>query len=88
MKQIFKRDYLLKELNLPKSAIERKCIDQSQQETFWEIIFIDKGKYWATRYYAGYGEEQFNPYDWGNEVECEEVEKKIIQVETWVPVQN
>lgn len=89
MKKNFNTKYLREELDLPWSALEDKIIDTLRWSAIHEIIFELDGKYWRTEYSCGLTELQDEgPWDYEDEVECEEVEKKIIQVESWVPVKE
>lgn len=87
-KKIFKKDYLVEELGLPWTG-NYKIIETTRWSGIYELIFEDNDKYWRTIFSTGLTELQDeSPWEYENEVECEEVEKKIIQVEAWVPVEN
>lgn len=88
MTKIFPREYLMEELDLPYAALEEEIVDQSRWSTFYNIIFRDKdGKYYSTEYSRGSTEcQDESPWEYEHEVECVEVEKRLVTVEQWVPV--
>ena len=69
------KDYLIKELNLPDSAIKDTIIDTSRWSEHHEIIFAHDGKFYRTSYSQGLTEYQ-SEAPWENEeiIECYEVE--------------
>lgn len=90
MKVKFKKSELL-ELDLPYcGVIEDKIIDQTRWSTIHEIVFKKDDKYYMTSYSKGSTECQCErPWEYEDEVECEEVKKvvKTITVEVWEPVE-
>lgn len=84
----FNREYLIEELGLPSEAIYKEPVEQHRWETLYKIIFQDKdGTYWKTYVLRGSTEMQPTiPWEFEEEVECQQVEKRIIQVEDWAPV--
>lgn len=87
MRKKFSKKYLTEELNLPLSALEDDIIDTSRWSIQHKIVFKDDGKYWMTWYSVGSTEEQDEePWDYDDEIECMQVEKKLVQVEQWVGV--
>lgn len=85
--KIFTKDCLINQLNLPYNAIEDNIIDNSRWSIVHEIIFEHDGKFYQTYYSVGATEcQDESPWEYEDEVECTEVEKKIVQVEKWVPV--
>ena len=88
MRKKFSKKYLTEELNLPLSALEDDIIDTSRWSIQHKIVFKDDEKYWKTWYSVGATEcQDEKPWDDIDEVECTEVEKKIVQVERWVEVE-
>ncbi len=89
MKKIFHKNYLIL-LGLPyEETLEDKIIDIDRWSAIHEIIFEEEGKYWKTWYSCGLTEMQDErPWEYEEEIECEEVEKKTIQIEAWVPVKE
>ena len=54
-----------------------------------EIVFEDKGKFYRTTYSVGATEMQWGkPWEYEEEVECEEVELKEVKVKKWIPVED
>jgi hypothetical protein len=83
-----KTEFLKNELDLPYGAIEEEIIDESRWSLTLEIIFEYEGKYYQTWYSKGKTEMQDeSPWEYEDEAECTEVEKKLVQVEKWVPVE-
>lgn len=88
-KKIFKRDYLVNELDLPYNAIEEELIDNSRWSLDYRIVFEDNGKFYETYYSVGATEcQEERPWEYEDEVECTEVEKREILVKKWVAVDN
>ncbi len=85
---IFKREFLVDELDLPWSAKEDKVVETSRWSTFHEIVFHHEGKYYQTCYSVGSTEcQDERPWEDENEVDCTEVELKEVLVKQWVPVE-
>ena len=88
-KKIFKREYLLEELDLPHKAIDVKLIDRSRWEVCYKMIFYDNGKYYRTYYWTGATEYQYCDYFHDEEdIECEEVKETLVEVLEWLPVED
>jgi hypothetical protein len=84
---IFKKEFLVEDLCLPHAAISHELVDNTRWALVYDIIFQHDGKFYKTSYSKGATEQQDQqPWDNEDEVECIEVEKKIIEVEAWVPV--
>lgn len=88
MVKIFDKDYLVNELDLPWTAEENHVVDNDRWSIYHEIIFKDKdGKHYSTGYSVGATEYQGErPWEYEDQVECIEVEKRQVMVEKWVPV--
>lgn len=88
MTRNFKREFLVYELELPWCG-NYKIIDTTRWSGIYELIFEYEGKYWRTHFSTGLTEMQDeSPWEYEDEVECEEVEKRMIQVEAWMPVED
>lgn len=72
----FSKDYLKDELDLPYSnTIVDRIIDTTRWSIVHEIVFEDNGKFYQTTYSEGATEMQDErPWEYEDEVECEEVE--------------
>ena len=84
----FSKDYLKDELDLPYSnTIVDKIIDTTRWSVLHEIVFEDNGKFYQTTYSVGATEMQDEcPWEYVDEVECEEVELREVTIIKWVPV--
>lgn len=83
----FTKDFLMGELDLPYSAIKDKVWDNSRWSIFHEIIFEHEGKFYQTSYSVGATEcQDEGPWEYEDEVECTEVEKRQVMREEWIPV--
>jgi len=83
----FTKEFLKDELDLPYSAISDTVVDNSRWSLIHEIVFETGGKFYKTNYSEGATEMQDErAWDDEDEIECIEVEKKMIKVEVWVPV--
>lgn len=84
----FSKDYLKDELDLPYSnTIVDKIIDTTRWSIVHEIVFEDNGKFYQTTYSEGATEMQDErPWEYEDEVECEEVELREVKVKKWMPV--
>lgn len=74
---------LLEELDLPYSAKENTIVDNSRWSIIHEIIFEYEGKTYRTTYSVGATEDQDEgPWEYEDEIECDEVHKveKVVQV--------
>ena len=90
MTKTFTREYLMEKLDLPWAAIEDEIVDQSRWSTIHSIVFKDTdGKYYSTEYSVGSTEcQDERPWEYNSKIECEEVVKKQVLVEKWVPVES
>ena len=69
--------------------IEDNIIDTSRWSIIHEIIFENGGKFYRTTYSEGATEMQWEePWEYEEEVECEEVELREVTVNKWLPVQE
>lgn len=88
IKTKFSKDYLVNELDLPYSAAEEEIVDTSRWSIHYKIIFEDNGKYYQTYYSSGATEcQDERPWEYDDEVDCTEVEKRQVMVEKWMPVE-
>lgn len=77
------------ESNLPYDGVEYDNItDQRRWITVHEIVFKWKdGKFYRTWYEVGSTEcQEIDLWEGDEEIECIEVEKKIVQKEEWVEI--
>lgn len=89
MKVTFDRDFLVSELGLPYSAIEDAVVENDRWSIEHEIVFEHEGKFYKTWYSVGATEMQYeSPWEYVNAVACIQVEKKLVQVEQWAPVED
>ena len=90
MKVKFSRDYLKNELDLPYSnTIVDRIIDTTRWSIIHEIVFADKGKFYMTIYSEGATEcQDERPWEFDDEIECEEVELREVKIKKWVPVDS
>lgn len=90
MKVKFSRDYLMKELDLPYgNTITDNIIDTTRWSIIHEIVFEDNGKFYRTTYSEGATEcQDERPWEYEDEVECEEVELREVKVKKWMPVED
>jgi len=86
----FSKDYLKNELDLPyENAIVNNIIDTTRWSIIHEIVFADKGKFYRTTYSEGATEcQDERPWEYEDEIECEEVELREIKVKKWMPVEG
>lgn len=86
----FSRDYLMKELDLPYgNVIMDDIIDTTRWSIIHEIVFEDNGKFYRTTYSEGATEcQDERPWEYKDEVECEEVELREVKVKKWMPVED
>lgn len=84
----FSKDYLKDELDLPYgNTIVDRIIDTTRWSIVHEIVFEDNGKFYQTTYSEGATEMQDErPWEYEDEVECEEVELREVKVKKWMPV--
>lgn len=84
----FSKDYLKNELDLPYSnTIVDRIIDTTRWSIVHEIVFEDNGKFYQTTYSEGATEMQDErPWEYEDEVECEEVELREEKVKKWMSV--
>lgn len=85
----FSKDYLVNELDLPyENAIEDNIVDTGRWSIYHKIIFEDNGKFYRTHYSVGATEcQDERPWEYEDEVECEEVELREVMVKKWMPVE-
>jgi len=87
MKRKFKREFLVEDLGLPYNAIEDKIYDTGRWSTYHSIVFEHDGKFYSTSYSEGSTEMQCErPWEYEDEVECIEVEKRNVSVEKYVSI--
>ncbi len=86
----FSKDYLKNELDLPyENAIVDNIIDTTRWSIVHEIVFADKGKFYRTTYSEGATEcQDERPWEYEDEIECEEVELREVKVKKWMPVEG
>ncbi len=86
----FSKDYLKNELDLPyENAIVDNIIDTTRWSIVHEIVFADKGKFYRTTYSEGATEcQDERPWEYEDEIECEEVELREVKVKKWMPVER
>ncbi|MEC4565450.1 hypothetical protein L8C07_05790 [Paenibacillus sp. CMAA1739] len=83
----FKKNYLINELDLPYSALVDNITDTSRWSIHHEIVFEHEGKFYQTHYSEGATEMQDeSPWEYEEDVDCNEVELKEVKVMKWVPV--
>ncbi|MCL1696387.1 hypothetical protein [Lysinibacillus sp. BPa_S21] len=81
------KDYLKNELDLPSSAVLDEITDTSRWSVHHRIIFKHDGKFYEAYYSEGATEMQDErPWEYEDEVECDEVELKEVKVVKWVKV--
>ncbi len=89
MTKKFSREYLVEELKLPWAAEEYHAADIGEWGPEYEIVFQDKdGKYYRTL--CNFGVSNYlciRPWEHDKEIECTEVEKKLVTGTQWVPVE-
>lgn len=84
----FSREFLMEELDLPYSALERNITDTSRWSIYYEIIFEYKGKFYRTSYGEGATEcQDERPWEYQKEVECTEVHQVEKTVKVWEPIE-
>ncbi|KAF6565357.1 hypothetical protein G9G63_09365 [Paenibacillus sp. EKM202P] len=83
----FKKNYLINELDLPDTALVDEITDTSRWSIHHNIIFEHQGKFYQTHYSEGATEMQDeSPWEYEEDVDCDEVELKEVKVMKWVPV--
>ena len=88
--KVFSKDYLMDELDLPWcNTIFDRIVNTTRWSIIHEIVFEDKGKFYRTTYSVGATEMQWEkPWEYEEEVECEEVELREVTVKKWIPVEE
>lgn len=90
--KIFSRDYLVNELGLPYDSdcvIEDTMIDKERWSIVHRLIFKDNDKAYRTYYEEPATEEQeMQPWEDEDEVECEEVIPVKVKTTIWVSPGN
>jgi hypothetical protein len=89
MKRVFNKDYLVDELRLPyyntDIIVEDNIIDALRWSIVHELIFEENGKFYRTTYSEGATEMQSEkPWQYKDEIECEEVVLKEVKIKKWV----
>lgn len=85
----FSRDYLVDELDLPYNATYDEVTDNSRWSIFHDMVFKDNEKYYQTSYSVGATEcQDERPWEYEDEIECVEVEKRQVLVEKWMPIEG
>lgn len=80
------KDYLIKELDLPDSAIKDTIISTSRWSEHHEIVFAHNNRFYQTYYSQGLTEYQDeSPWEYVEEVDCTEVELVEQLVKAWKP---
>jgi hypothetical protein len=82
----FKKDFLVNELDLPYSAfkIKDEVVDKTRCSIVHELIFAHEDKYYQTYYSVGATEPQEEkPWEYDDEVECQEVKQVERIVKVW-----
>jgi hypothetical protein len=79
----------MNELDLPYgNTIVDNIVDTTRWSVIHEIVFADKGKFFRTTYSEGATEMQYErPWEYEDEIECEEVELREVKVKKWIPVE-
>lgn len=83
MKTKFKREDLLSDdvLYEPLSDV---IVDHTRWSVVHEIVFEREGKFWKTSYSTGATEiQEERPWEYEEEVECEEVEPREVTIKRW-----
>lgn len=81
----FKTSYLKNELDLPSSALVDEITDTSRWSIHHKIVFEHDGKFYQAYYSEGATEQQCeSPWEYEDEVDCDEVELKEVKVMKWV----
>lgn len=90
MTRKFSKKYLTEDLGLPhniKLVMEDKIIEDDSYLEIHNIVFKAEDKYWYTEYRLDTSEDfDKEPWEHEDEIECEEVKKKLIQIEVWYPI--
>ena len=86
--KIFSRDYLVNELGLPYDSdyvIDNTIIQHKRWSIVRRLIFKDNGKAYRTYYEEPATEEQeMQPWEDEDEIECEEVIQMKVKTTIWV----
>ncbi|PAD70599.1 hypothetical protein CHH83_02010 [Bacillus sp. 7586-K] len=81
------KKYMMNELALPYSALLDEITDTSRWSIHHRIIFPYQGKFYEAHYSEGATEMQDeSPWEYDDEVECDEVQLKEVTVKKWVRV--
>lgn len=84
----FSKDFMIDEILDADKIIEDTIVETTRWSIIHEIVFEHEGKFYSAVYSVGATEIQDeSPWEYEDEVECTEVEKKLVQVEQWFPVQ-
>lgn len=88
-KRTFTKEFLKNELDLPWSAIEDRVTGVRRWSVDHEIIFEFNGKFYRTHYSIGATESQDErPWEYDEEVVCEEVKIAAVKVEKYVLIDS
>jgi len=86
----FKKEYLMEELGLPggSHSIEDTLVGHSRWSVEHELVFLNRdGKKYRCSYSVGATESQDEmPWEYENEVACEEVVQRTVTVRKWEAV--
>ncbi|MGM9987353.1 MAG: hypothetical protein ACI35O_09015 [Bacillaceae bacterium] len=86
MKIHLDKNYMRDELDLPYNAILDEITETSRWSIHHRIIFSYQGRFYETHYSEGATEMQDeSPWEYEDQVECQEVELKEVKVKKWVP---
>lgn len=81
------KEYMVNELDLPYAALHDEITGTSRWSIQHRIVFTYQGKFYEAEYSVGATENQCeSPWEYEDEVECNEVELKEVKVKKWVRV--
>ncbi len=82
----FTKHFLMEELGLPyENTLVDTIVETSRWSEFHEIVFAHDGKFYQTGYSQGLTEMQDeSPWEYEDEIDCDEVELKEVTVMKWV----
>ena len=89
-KKIFKKEYLVNELDLPWTAVFDEIVDTSRWSVQHNCVFKDNdGKFYETFYSIGATEcQDERPWEYEDDVTCYEVEQREVKITKWVRVDS
>lgn len=93
MTKKFDKYYLTDTLCLPwdqEYVVEDEIVGHGRWDIYHRLVFKDlDGKYWETEYWEGATEMQpEGPWEYENEVECIQVEERVMPVTKFLPVDD